>query len=239
MGQQAHVTLPSPGAPGAGMAATGAPAPSGSTEDKQEDKQKAVEAQTPPVPADSAAPPPSPTEVAPKTAAAKETPKTSARKKPVVVADKSPAPQSTQVESQPVVSVPQPPTTRQVAVKSDQAWTDTGIDLSGTDTAAILASGKIRVVADPRLALQQPGGFYPHCARAKELFGQPLAAVPAPNLNCWSLIGRVGPAGTIFEIGVQGAVPARSAGRLFLGVNDDNYTDNAGAWSAVITVEHH
>ena len=51
-------------------------------------------------------------------------------------------------------------------------------------------------------------------------------------------IGRVR-GGPIFEIGKQGTVPPGSAGRLYLGVNDDDYTDNSGYWQAVITVEHH
>jgi hypothetical protein len=49
----------------------------------------------------------------------------------------------------------------------------------------------------------------------------------------------VGPGGTIFEVGVHATVPAGSAGRLFLGVNDDNYADNSGFWTAVVTVERH
>jgi hypothetical protein len=53
------------------------------------------------------------------------------------------------------------------------------------------------------------------------------------------LLGRVRAGGTIFEIGKQGTVPPGSAGRLYLGVNDDDYTDNSGYWQAVITVEHH
>ena len=71
----------------------------------------------------------------------------------------------------------------------------------------------------------------------RKFFGTPAGPVPAPQLNCWSLIGRVR-GGPIFEIGMKGTVPPGSAGRLYLGVNDDDYTDNSGYWKAVVTVEH-
>jgi len=190
----------------------------------------AGDAPKPPIRSDS--PSPTPNEATPKVAAPAETGKTQPKKKTAEVAEASP-PRTKEM------SAPQPPTTLTVAVKSTQAWTDAGIDLRPSDTAAITATGAIRIAADKRIAHQEPGGFYPDCSRPKELFGQPLAAVPAPSLSCWSLIGRVGPHGTIFEVGIQGTVPAGSAGRLFLGVNDDDYSDNAGSWSAVITVEHH
>ena len=139
---------------------------------------------------------------------------------------------------QPVVRI-LPATTLTVNVNANHPWTDTGIDLRASDTASIEADGKIRVSADRRIGVQQPGGFFPNCRRPRELFGQPAGAVPAPPLSCWSLIGRVGARGTVFEIGKHGSVPPTSAGRLFLGVNDDDFTDNSGFWTAVITVEHH
>lgn len=227
IGPQAQEKQPSPGAP-SGTTASVAPPQSIPADEKP----KAGDSTTP-TPAET------PAEAEPKPAAPIETGQTTVKKKPAVVADATPAPQHKEIEQQPAVSVPEPPTTRQVLVNSGQPWTYTGIDLSATDTATITASGTIQVVADnPKLAHEPPGGFHPDCAYAKQLFGLQIGAVPAPNLNCWSLIGRVGPHGDIFEVGIQGAVPAGSAGRLFLGVNDDNYSDNAGSWSAVITVIH-
>jgi hypothetical protein len=193
-----------------------------------------------PSPAQADSPPPKPAEAAEKAPAPIETGKTSVKKKAAEIADTSPAPPPKEIERQPAAIVSQAPTTQTVVVRSDRAWTFTGIVLGATDTATITASGAIQVVAEEKhLAHQQPGGFYPNCDRAKELFHLQIAAVPAPSLACWSLIGRVGPRGTIFDVGVQGTVPAGLKGRLFLGVNDDNYADNAGSWSAVVTVEHH
>jgi serine/threonine-protein kinase len=172
----------------------------------------------------------------PKVAAPAETRATVAETKPAMRrVEPPPAP--------PVAVAPQPveralaPTPLTVAVRADRKWTDTGIELRSTDAAAIVADGSIRVSADRRTGVQKPGGFYPDCNRARELFGQPAGPVPAPRLNCWSLIGRVG--GIVFEVGKGVSVPPGSAGRLFLGVNDDDFTGNAGAWTAVITVQHH
>ena len=188
--------------------------------------------------------PPSRTEVVPKAETPVKTGEAPATKKPAAHAesavrtDEQPAPPPAESARQSLAPV-LAPTMLTVSVDSNRAWTDTGIDLRASDTAAIIADGTIRVAADRRIGIQKPGGFYPNCIRAKQLFGQPAGPVPASQLSCWSLLGRVRAGGTIFEIGKQGTVPPGSAGRLYLGVNDDDYTDNSGYWQAVITVEHH
>ena len=229
-GNQAQEVRPSAGSPSAGTASgTAAPAVL--------PKEKESKAPAP------ATHPPSRTEVVPKAETPVKTGEAPATKKPAAHAesavrtDEQAAPPPAESARQPLAPV-LPPTTLTVSVDSNRAWTDTGIDLRATDTAAIVADGTIRVAADRRIGIQKPGGFYPNCIRAKQLFGQPAGPVPAPQLSCWSLLGRVR-GGPIFEIGKQGTVPPGSAGRLYLGVNDDDYTDNSGYWQAVITVEHH
>lgn len=230
-GNQAQEVRPSAGSPSAGTASgTAAPAVL--------PKEKESKAPAP------ATHPPSRTEVVPKAETPVKTGEAPATKKPAAHAesavrtDEQPAPPPAESARQPLAPV-LPPTTLTVSVDSNRAWTDTGIDLRASDTAAIIADGTIRVAADRRIGIQKPGGFYPNCIRAKQLFGQPAGPVPASQLSCWSLLGRVRAGGTIFEIGKQGTVPPGSAGRLYLGVNDDDYTDNSGYWQAVITVEHH
>jgi hypothetical protein len=189
--------------------------------------------------------PPSHNEATPKTVAPVETGKAAAKTTPAAhvesagSTDKPPAPHPAEVASQPVVRVVPPPTTLSVIVKSNQPWTDTGIVLNASDTAAITASGTIRIAANGQLGLRQPGGFVPNCGTPRKLFGLPPGPVPAPQLSCWSLIGRVGAGGPIFEIGMNGNVPPGSAGRLYLGMNDDSFTQNSGFWTAVVTVTHH
>ena len=230
-GNQAQEVRPSAGSPSAGTASgTAAPAVL--------PKEKESKAPAP------ATHPPSRTEVVPKAETPVKTGEAPATKKPAAHAesavrtDEQPAPPPAESARQSLAPV-LAPTMLTVSVDSNRAWTDTGIDLRATDTAAIVADGTIRVAADRRIGIQKPGGFYPNCIRAKQLFGQPAGPVPASQLSCWSLLGRVRAGGTIFEIGKQGTVPPGSAGRLYLGVNDDDYTDNSGYWQAVITVEHH
>ena len=230
-GNQAQEVRPSAGSPSAGTA-SGTPAPAVLPKEKES---KA------PAPATH---PPSRTEVVPKAETPVKTGEAPATKKPAAHAesavrtDEQPAPPPAESARQSLAPV-LAPTMLTVSVDSNRAWTDTGIDLRASDTAAIIADGTIRVAADRRIGIQKPGGFYPNCIRAKQLFGQPAGPVPASQLSCWSLLGRVRAGGTIFEIGKQGTVPPGSAGRLYLGVNDDDYTDNSGYWQAVITVEHH
>jgi serine/threonine-protein kinase len=135
--------------------------------------------------------------------------------------------------------VPAGPTVQTVSVEADRAWTDTGIDLLRTDSTSITATGTIQIAADaPRVRNQQPGGFLPNCDSPRKFFGHPKGTVPGPNLSCWSLLARVGPHGPLMEIGMKGEIPAGAAGRLYLGVNDDDFSDNSGSWTATVKVEH-
>jgi RHS repeat-associated protein len=55
-----------------------------------------------------------------------------------------------------------------------------------------------------------------------------------PGLACWSLVGRIGADGTPFDVGSAATINA-SAGELYLGVNDNFYSDNSGSWTVEIT----
>jgi hypothetical protein len=57
----------------------------------------------------------------------------------------------------------------------------------------------------------------------------------AVYLPCYSLIGRIGPRGSPFEVGSYKSVIADSSGELFLGVNDNGYPDNTGEWVATLS----
>ena len=236
-GPQEQEAQPPVGSP-SGSAAIGTPA----APIQPQEPKKASEATTPAAQADSHLP--ARNEAAPKPVPPSGTGAVLAEKKSAAHAEgavhpvEPPAPPPAEIVSRPVARV-LPPFKATLIVKAEKAWTDTGIDLRASDTAAIVADGKILVTGDRRIGIQQPGGFSPNCSRPRELFHQPAGPVPAPQLNCWSLIGHVGASGTVFEIGKQGTVPPGSAGRLFLGVNDDHFTDNSGFWSTTITVEHH
>jgi serine/threonine-protein kinase len=201
--------------------------------------QKGKETKAPPPTVRADSHPPSPSQAKAEAAKTSET----AAKKPTTRAENAvrteqpPSALPTAVAPPPVVQ-PLPPTTQTVSVDSQRVWTDTGIELRAGDTASIVATGKIRIAATGKIPLVEPGGFIPNCGRALQLFGQPAGTVPAPQLACWSLIGRVR-SGPIFEIGMKNSVPPGSVGRLYLGVNTDDTTYNSGAWNAVVTVVHH
>ncbi len=122
-------------------------------------------------------------------------------------------------------------------VPANQAWSDTGIDLKQGDQVTITASGTIRASADSRLSPASPDGLLTNCSGAAKLYGHEAGVFPAPNLPCWSLLGRItGGKSSTFEIGANKTFTAPAAGRLYLGPNDDNAADNSGAWTAIITV---
>jgi hypothetical protein len=124
----------------------------------------------------------------------------------------------------------QPPSTQRRAVPGSTEWTDTGITVRAGDQLSITAAGQVYVSAVS--ANEGPGGN-PACTPYPTYPAQ-SGQFPAPDLPCWSLIGRIG-SGTPFEVGSSTQLTAAS-GDLYLGVNDDSFTGNSGSWSATITV---
>jgi hypothetical protein len=132
---------------------------------------------------------------------------------------------------------------RGVTIEGNRDWTDTGINLLLGDTVNISATGSVKVTTAghvPTVPSMSPAGYPPDCASANRAYGpfsqSAIHGFPAFDLPCWSLIGRVGAQGSIFEVGPEKALTATIAGELYLGVNDDNTSDNSGNWTASITV---
>ncbi|HEY2130214.1 MAG TPA: serine/threonine-protein kinase [Streptosporangiaceae bacterium] len=162
-----------------------------------------------------------------------------------VAASSSPSPGSTMPAVRPGSSSPAtapspsaaPTPTRQPAsstysraVPGSQEWTATGITVQPGDQLTIVASGEIYIGATS--ADVGPAGD-PGCTPAASYPAQ-RAQFPAPDLTCWSLIGRIG-AGAPFAVGGSAQLTA-TGGELYLGVNGDSFTGNSGGWSATITV---
>lgn len=114
-------------------------------------------------------------------------------------------------------------------VPGTQAWTGTGIALRAGDRVSLTASGEVLV--GPANG-ESPAGD-PSCTPA-QTFPTQSAQFPAPDLPCWSLIGRIG-SGAPFEVGTSTKITATS-GELYLGVNANSFPANAGSWAADITV---
>jgi hypothetical protein len=120
-------------------------------------------------------------------------------------------------------------------IPADQGWTDTGVNVNTGETVAISANGSIILTTDGHIPPMSPAGFPPNCTAA-EVYGQFFVPFPAFQLPCWSLIGRIGTNGPIFEVGTNTIFQAQSSGEFYLGVNDNNLGDNSGNWTAAISV---
>jgi len=126
------------------------------------------------------------------------------------------------------------PVTTRIRVDPRRVWTSTGVALHKGETATITAAGRTHFGAPP-IDRMSPSGIPRgrECAAANALQETHGSHFPAPDLSCWSLIGRIGSAPP-FEIGSVRTVHATTSGELFVGVNDDYLVDNSGGW--IVTV---
>jgi hypothetical protein len=130
----------------------------------------------------------------------------------------------------PATSAPAPgPTVRhEREIPANKDWTDTGIDIMSGDTIRFSVEGTIHYTSSRTCG--------PDGARRdlKDLF----RALPVNDVGRGAFIGLIGQAGvaTPFFIGSQGEFKVEKTGRLFLGVNDDNYDNNSGSFRAQIEI---
>ncbi len=109
-------------------------------------------------------------------------------------------------------------------VPGNQQWTPTGFDVRRFEVIRFNANGE--VMWSPDVADRaSPGG-----AATRRKSGRP----PVANASGGALVGRVGN-GTPFLIGNQGSVRMPAAGELFLGINDDDVSDNTGNFTVTIS----
>lgn len=115
-------------------------------------------------------------------------------------------------------------------VPATSRGTDTNIDLREGDQITFVASGTI--VAGRRIGQVGPQG-----GRLSG-FGAIVGTRPVPSAGPGALIGYVrlsnGQTSQPFLIGNQLTLTAPADGRLFVGVNDDDYSDNSGSFSVRI-----
>lgn len=138
---------------------------------------------------------------------------------------------STQSESDPAQSG----LVRTVSVPGIQPWTPTGIFLNAGAVVQISASGGVSFSRGSKPG--PPAGDPPDCLTvANGPYGWRAAPYVANQLPCSSLLGRVGENGVVFYVGAGTTFRAATSGQLYLGVNDNNFGDNSGSWTAVLTV---
>ena len=114
---------------------------------------------------------------------------------------------------------------------NQQRGVDTGIDLRTGDQVTISASGN--VTAGRRAGVVSPDGGRQGAAG---VFG--ASGYPVPTVGVGALIGYIVSANNQtaqpFFVGSRLTFTAATDGRLYLAVNDDNYSDNSGSFSARI-----
>jgi hypothetical protein len=111
-----------------------------------------------------------------------------------------------------------------VSVPANQHWVATGITVRKGQTLNFRTSGEIQLSSDPNDRAQAAGALSQRRATNAAL----------PNAFAGALIGRIGN-GQPFAIGNQTSVPMPANGQLFLGINDDEVSDNSGNFSVVIS----
>lgn len=132
----------------------------------------------------------------------------------------------------PQTDVPQQRTPQESAldVAGTSRGTDTKLDVRMGDEITITATGK--VIAGRRLGEVGPEG-----GRLSG-FGSIVGTRPVPSAGPGALIGYIrqsnGQMSQPFLIGGQLTIRAPADGRLYLAINDDDYSDNGGAFKVTI-----
>lgn len=109
-------------------------------------------------------------------------------------------------------------------VDAVERWTDTGIDVRAGDVITLSADGTVGLSTNTQDVAAPSGSRTGRRAQDAPLRDQPAGA----------LIARIGDAAPIM-IGQRESITARTAGRLYLGVNDDYLLDNRGQFRVTIT----
>jgi hypothetical protein len=111
-----------------------------------------------------------------------------------------------------------------VVVAANQQWVSSGVTVRRGQTVQFQSTGQVRISGDQRDLASINGSLNQRYA----------AGSPLPQFLAGALIGRVGN-GQAFPIGSQTSVEMPETGILYLGVNDDSPSDNAGHFSVVVT----
>jgi hypothetical protein len=116
------------------------------------------------------------------------------------------------------------PGSGRITVPGNSDWVFSGLNVAQGQTLLFSANGEVRLSAnadDVAIPAGSRKGRYAQNA-------------PLPNVLAGALIGRIGN-GPPFGIGNQTSIPAPGSGQLFLRVNDDQVSDNAGSFGVTVT----
>ncbi|MCA9223454.1 MAG: alkaline phosphatase family protein, partial [Planctomycetales bacterium] len=123
-------------------------------------------------------------------------------------------------------------------VPAHETWIDTGIDVPHGAVIDVQATGAatIRQPLEGRRFVQATVGPEGTFHYADDDFDQPfpMAAAGRGPAPCFSLIGRIGIDGEPFFVGQRMSRASPGAGRLFLGLNDFDHSDNHGGFDVAV-----
>jgi hypothetical protein len=111
---------------------------------------------------------------------------------------------------------------REVSVSARNQWTDSGVQVRNGQMIYFEASGKIRWGANRQ---DGPDGENNSPRNPNR---------PIPSRPAASLIGRVGDEAPFFIGSDTNGIRVRGSGTLFLGVNDETFEDNSGAFRVTV-----
>lgn len=109
-----------------------------------------------------------------------------------------------------------------ITVPANQQWVPTGITVRRGERIGFNVQGEVQFANGERATAAGS-------VNQRRVSGSPLA-----NELAGALIGRIGN-GQPFAIGNQTAIPMPESGPLYLGINDDNVSDNSGQFTVTLT----
>ncbi|MEO8682228.1 MAG: hypothetical protein ABI665_24485 [Vicinamibacterales bacterium] len=109
-----------------------------------------------------------------------------------------------------------------IRVPANAAWVSTGLAVRKGDRVTFNTSGEVQLSSNSADRAHSAGTL------------RTATLSPLPNANAGALIGRIGLSGRVFGIGDQTMVPMPDSGMLYLAVNDDERSDNAGEFIVVV-----
>ncbi len=111
---------------------------------------------------------------------------------------------------------------KDLEVPANQEWVDTGIDLQEGDVLRIVAEGTINYTTSKTCG---PGG-------GERDWQDLIRRLPVNDQGRGALIGKMGEGGAVlaFFVGERAEFTVERKGRLFLGINDDDYRNNSGSF---------
>ena len=115
---------------------------------------------------------------------------------------------------------------KDLEIPANQEWMDTGVDLEEGDVIRILAEGTINYTTSKTCG---PGG-------GERDWADLIRKLPVNDQGRGALIGKMGTGGAVlaFFVGERADFTVERKGRLFLGINDDDYRNNSGSFKVRI-----